>query len=144
MGSTACSAAPKVNTNSPNSSFMRKNSNVSDTATKLLEKLKGESINILIEISPDNDYFERLKSVEWFVDNLNREGCKATLENVKVLHRKKGEFYINIVDPEKKEKKIVFSSSDSHVDVVTGSLVNKKNYYLILNNIVEYLDKKRT
>ena len=105
----------------------------------LNKELDNKSIELLIEITPDVDYNERKKSVDWFVKELEKINTKVTV-SYKVLHTKQEEFYVYVVRD--LERKIIFSNSESHKDTVTGSLLNKKNYFLILMNIVEFLKTK--
>lgn len=103
----------------------------------LSESLHGKDLNITIEISPDEDYYSRVKSTEWFIRELKKSYVNLNV-NYKMLHTNKGEFYIYV--QREHERKIIFSSSQSYLDTVTGSLINKKNYCLIMNNLINFLN----
>jgi hypothetical protein len=109
--------------------------------TSLHDKLRGGDVELLIEITPDLDYAERKKSVEWFSKELGKINCTVNV-NYRSLHQGRGEFYVHAV--KNYERKVVFSNSDSFQDAVSGSLICKKNYYMILLNIVEFLETKPT
>jgi hypothetical protein len=142
MGSNSSSpknsSAPNGPNFSPPNNFNRKSSSNSNLMADNIKKLRTKHIRLSVEISPDDKFEQRKKSVEWFIEKLRTEHCNVEAE-FKTLHKKNEEFYVCI--KRESQKKIVFSLEDSHVDTVTGSLVNKKNYSLILNNIVEFLDK---
>jgi hypothetical protein len=103
---------------------------------RLVELLKNDYLCIIIELSPDDDYHKRKQSAHWMTQKLIKINCKLNVIH-KILHYKKGEFYIYI--EKNLERKIIFSNSTSHVDTVNGTLVNKKNYSLILSNIIKFL-----
>jgi hypothetical protein len=118
-------------------SYSRKQSESFNTSV-LLDKLKDKTLNFQIEISPDDQYQNRKNSAEWFFEKLESETIHSNT-SYKVMHRNRDNFCVYLVNGY--NKKIIFSSSESHIDAVTGSIINRKNYYMILNNIVDFVEK---
>ncbi len=112
--------------------------NCSKRKTSALQTfLKGKKLTFVIEISPDSDLEKRKSSCEWFFEQLKIEKCQYS-STYKMLHRKNGEFYVYIING--LNKKIIFSSSDSHRDAVNGNLISRKNYLNVIENIVRFLN----
>lgn len=130
MGNRGCTSQMS------NTSILRKRSNGSNSSA-LVDKLQDVTLRITIELSTDIDYQERCRSIDWFVEELKKVNCN-TVVTYKLLHNKKGEFYVYV--HKEKSKKIVMSNSNSHIDAVTGNFINKRNFYLILENATNFLE----
>jgi len=106
----------------------------------MTKKLKIQKLNFQIEVSADDDFVERKNSAEWFFKQLEQEEINFE-RNYKIVHKNKGDFCVCIVRGY--DRKIIFSSDDSHKDTVIGSLINENNYILIIDNLVNFLDESK-
>lgn len=115
------------------------NTRVRRRTSTILNILEGEKLDFLIEISNDNFFDNKKKSVEWLVNKLSQEKCQTTVI-YRTLHRSSGEFFVYLIRGH--NRKVIFSSCDYHVDSVKGDFISRKNYLMILDCIVQFLEVK--
>jgi hypothetical protein len=102
----------------------------------LLSSLKDHHLKFIVELYPDHD---ALLSLDWFFKQLDAEGL-AYEKIVKFIHKCNGLFCLSLECGN--ERKIIFSNSDSHLDCVRAKLITEKNFLLILNNLLQFLELK--